>query len=138
MRILDLFQVGFNDVDYQDGKKKNNETDGDWRYRYITTVINSFDPTVRYAEKKWDLSQIPEKFRDEWNCPEITLEIQYQKADGSYQSFSKRAIVVLNGEKDSGVTQDTSKEDCFRHMENTIPGKPSGRGSRNIFRDLPR
>lgn len=47
-------------MDYQDGKKKNNETDGDWRYRYITTVINSFDPTVRYAEKKWDLSQIPE------------------------------------------------------------------------------
>ena len=38
-------------MDYQDGKKKNNETDGDWRYRYITTVINSFDPTVRYAEK---------------------------------------------------------------------------------------
>lgn len=104
------FSGGIYDVDYQDGKKKNNETDGDWRYRYITTVTNSFDPTVRYAEKKWDLSQIPEKFRDEWNCPEITLEIQYQKADGSYQSFSKRAIVVLNGEKDSGVTQDTSKD----------------------------
>ncbi len=82
-------------MDYQDGKKKNNETDGDWIYRYITNSYKFFlIRPLRYAEKKWDL--VP-KFRKnsemKWNCPEITLEIQYQKADGSYQPFSKRAIV---------------------------------------------
>lgn len=99
------FAGGLYDVEYQDEK-----AGGSRNYSYATTVTNSFVPTVRYAEKKWDLSPIPEKFRDEWNCPEITLEIQYQKADGSYQSFSKKAIVRLDGKKDSGVTQDTSKD----------------------------
>ena len=55
---------------------------------YTTTVTNSFVPTVRYAEKQWDLSGIPENFRKYWKSPEITMELQYQKADGTYQCFS--------------------------------------------------
>ena len=75
---------------------------------YTTTVTNSFVPMVRYAEKQWELSGIPENFRKYWKSPEITMELQYQKADGTYQSFSKKAIVTLDGTQDEKV--DTSEE----------------------------
>ena len=74
---------------------------------YTTTVTNSFVPTVRYAEKQWDLSGIPEKLQKYWKYPELTMELQYQKADGTYQSFSKKAVVTLDGDKDKNV--DTSE-----------------------------
>ena len=90
---------GVYNVSYLD----ESEPAGSQQSLYTTTVTNSFIPTVRYAEKQWDLSKIPEKLQKYWKYPEITLELQYQKADGTYQSFSKKAVVTLDGNKDDKV-----------------------------------
>ncbi len=125
------FAGGLYDVEYQDEK-----TDGNWNYSYATTVTNSFDTTERYAEKSWEPSGL--KNLDKWNYPEITLEIQYQKKDGTYQSFSKRAIVRLDGkaDEDNGLPYGEYEKwkAVWNGLPEYIPGSATDLDGNTIYR----
>ena len=127
---------GLYDVAYQDETKKANEGDDSWKASYATTVTNSFAVTVRYAEKNWEPSGL--KNIDKWNYPEITLEIQYQKKDGTYQSFSKRAIVRLDGktDEDSGLPYGEYEEwkAVWNGLPEYIPGSAADSDGNTIYR----
>ena len=127
---------GLYDVEYQDETKKANEGDASWKASYATTATNSFAVTVRYAEKNWEPSGL--KNIDKWNYPEITLEIQYQKKDGTYQSFSKRAIVRLDGktDEDNGLPYGEYEEwkAVWNGLPEYIPGSAADSDGNTIYR----
>ncbi|MBU5482664.1 Cna B-type domain-containing protein [Blautia sp. MSJ-19] len=104
---------GIYDVTATDSVPNESSADGTTEQKHYQTVVsNAYNGILtRYAQKQWKL---PSEFsvtggtgKTVWNYP-VTLELKYKKTDGTLQSFTKPATVILDGTQDEGVNSDLS------------------------------
>lgn len=112
---------------------------GSYTVSYSTdglTVTNKLNTIELDAEKVWNDGNAA-------NRPPVTLELKYQKEDGSYASFDTPAQVTLNGKADEDTTDfyyevdsnDTNKwKAVWKNVPEVVPGSAVDNDNKTIYK----